>query len=49
LGNIIQVIYSATDLTNINDDLNKEKAGNLKLIQKKCEEAAKLIKDIKKI
>lgn len=49
LGNIIQVIYSATDLTNINDDLNKEKAENLKLIQKKCEEAAKLIKDIKKI
>ena len=49
LGNLIQVIYSATDLTNLNDDLNKEKAENLDLIKKKCEEAAKLIKDIKKI
>lgn len=48
LGNLIQVIYSATDLTRVPDDLNKEKAENLELIQKKCEEAAKLIKDIKK-
>jgi hypothetical protein len=47
LGNIIQVIYSATDLTTTYDDLSKEKAENLELIQKKCEEAAKLIKDIK--
>jgi len=49
LGNLIQVIYSATDLTSVNDDLDKEKADNLNLIQKKCEEAAKLIKDIRKI
>ncbi len=49
LGNLIQVIYSATDLTDVNDDLSKEKAENLELIQKKCEEAAKLIKEIKKI
>lgn len=49
LGNLIQVIYSATDLTYVNDDLNNEKADNLDLIQKKCEEAAQLIKDIKEI
>jgi len=48
LGNLFQVIYSAAILTNVEEDLNKEKAGNLELIQKKCEEAAKLIKDIKK-
>ncbi|NHJ21052.1 MAG: hypothetical protein EAX91_08925 [Candidatus Lokiarchaeota archaeon] len=47
LGNIIQVIYSATDLTKDSDDLNKDNSENLELIQKKCEEAAKLIKDIK--
>jgi hypothetical protein len=47
LGNIIQVIYSATDLTKESDDLNKDNSENLELIQKKCEEAAKLIKDIK--
>lgn len=46
LGNIIQVIYSATDLTKTSD-LNKDNSENLELIQKKCEEAAKLIKDIK--
>jgi len=49
LGNIIQVIYSATNLTSVNDDMDEEKVENLNLIQKKCEEAAKLIKDIKKI
>lgn len=48
LGNIIQVISSAAILTNVDEDLNKEKIGNLNLIQKKCEEAAKLIKDIRK-
>lgn len=48
LGNIVQVIYSAAILTNLEEDLSKEKAANLDLIQKKCEEAAKLIKDIKK-
>jgi hypothetical protein len=47
LGNLIQVIYSATDLTTADDELSKEKAENLDLIQKKCEEAAQLIKDIK--
>jgi len=48
LGNLVQVIYSAATLTNVDEDLNKEKTENLELIQKKCEEAAKLIKDIKK-
>jgi hypothetical protein len=47
LGNLVQVIYSAAILTNVEEDLKKEKADNLNLIQKKCEEAAKLIKDIK--
>ena len=48
LGNLIQVVYSAAILTNVDKDLNKEKAENLDLIQKKCEEAAELIKDIRK-
>ena len=48
MGNLIQVIYSATDLTNVNGDLTKDKTENLEIIQKKCEEAAKLIKEIKK-
>ena len=48
LGNLIQVISSAATLTHMNEDLNKEKAENLDLIQKKCEEAAELIKDIRK-
>jgi len=48
LGNLIQVISSAATLTHVNEDLNKEKAENLDLIQKKCEEAAELIKDIRK-
>ncbi|NVM16892.1 MAG: hypothetical protein HWN80_04200 [Candidatus Lokiarchaeota archaeon] len=48
LGNLVQVIYSAAILTNVDEDLNKEKTENSELIQKKCEEAAKLIKDIKK-
>lgn len=47
LGNLIQVIYSATDLTNVDGDLTKDKAENLEIIQKKCEEAAKIIKEIK--
>jgi amino acid permease len=49
LGNIIQVISSAAILTNVDEDLNNQKTENLEIIQKKCEEAAKLIKDIKKI
>lgn len=48
LGNLIQVIYSAANLTNVNEDLDNEKAENINLIQKKCEDAAKLIKDIRK-
>lgn len=47
LGNLVQVIYSAAILTNVKEDLNNEKVENLDLIQEKCEEAAKLIKDIK--
>ena len=48
LGNLIQVISSAAILTNVDEDLSKEKVENLDLIQKKCEEAAELIKDIRK-
>ena len=48
LGNLIQVVYSAAILTNVDEDLNKEKVENLDLIQKKCVEAAELIKDIRK-
>ena len=48
LGNNIQVIYSAVILANVDEDLNKEKAKTLEIIQKKCDEAAILIKDIKK-
>ncbi len=47
LGNLIQVISSAAILTNVDEGLNEEKVGNLDLIQKKCEEVAKLIKDIR--
>ena len=49
LGNLIQVIYSATDLTNLDDDLSKDKTENLEIIKSKCEEAAKLIKEIKNL
>lgn len=49
LGNIIQVIYSSSDLFrrlyNI-EDKNKEK---LDLIEKKCKEASKLINEIRKL
>ena len=48
LGNLIQVVYSAAILTNVDEDLNKEKVENLDLIQKKCVEAAELIKDTRK-
>ena len=48
LGNLIQVISSAAILTNVDEDLSKEKVENLDLIQKKCAEAAELIKDIRK-
>ena len=48
LGNLIQIISSAAILTNIDKGLSKEKVENLDLIQKKCEEVAKLIKDIRK-
>jgi hypothetical protein len=48
LGNLIQVISSAAILTNVDKGLSKEKVENLDLIQKKCEEVAKLIKDIRK-
>ena len=49
LGNLIQVISSAAILTNVDKGLKEEKVENLDLIQNKCEEAAKLIKDIRKI
>lgn len=49
LGNILQVIYSSSDLfkrISKIDDKNKEK---LDLIEKKCKEASELIKEIRKL
>ena len=47
MGKNIQVIYIVAILANVDEDLNKKKAKTLEIIQKKCDEAAKLIKDIK--
>jgi len=49
LGNIMQVIYSASDIIKriIKPDINEEE--KLELIEKKCKEAAKLINEIRNI
>ena len=49
LGNIMQVIYSASDIIKriIKPDVNEEE--KLELIEKKCKEAAKLINEIRNI
>lgn len=47
LGNIIQVIYIATDLIKLNDEKIKNESENLELIYNKCGEAAKIIKDMR--
>lgn len=49
LGNIIQAIQSASDLINLSASLNTQEASNLELIRKKCKEASKLIKEIRKL
>lgn len=36
-------------LLNLTSNLNENERGNIKLIQKKCKEAAKLIKDIRNL
>ncbi|MCK4480871.1 MAG: hypothetical protein KAV01_10110 [Candidatus Lokiarchaeota archaeon] len=49
LGNIMQVIYSSSDIIKriIKPDVNEEE--KLELIEKKCKEAAKLINEIRNI
>lgn len=49
LGNIMQVINSSADLLKIRANLNEEEKSNLELIDAKCQEASKLIKEIRKI
>ncbi|MHA2087694.1 MAG: hypothetical protein ACW972_05430 [Promethearchaeota archaeon] len=49
LGNIMQVINSSSDLISLTDKLNEQDKKSLKLIQKKCKEASKLIKNIRKL
>ncbi|MFX0021025.1 MAG: hypothetical protein ACFE9S_01770 [Candidatus Hermodarchaeota archaeon] len=48
-GNILQVIYSASDLIMEISKLELQEKNKLDLIIKKCEEASELIKEIKKI
>lgn len=47
LGNIIQVINSASDLINMSANLKEQEKKNLSLVQAKCKESAKLIKEIR--
>ena len=49
LGNIIQAIQSSSGLINLSASLNTQEASNLELIRKKCKEASKLIKEIRKL
>jgi len=49
LGNIIQAIQSYSDLINLSASLNTQETSNLELIRKKCKEASKLIKEIRKL
>lgn len=47
LGNIIQVINSASDLIDMSANLKEQEKKNLSLVQAKCKESAKLIKEIR--
>ncbi|MFX0148877.1 MAG: hypothetical protein ACFE8E_14150, partial [Candidatus Hodarchaeota archaeon] len=49
LGNIMQVIYSSTDIIKSIAKLEKEQEDMLKLVEEKCKEAAQLIKEIRSI
>ena len=49
LGNIMQVINSASDLIDINTDLNEQAKEGLELIHSKCKEASKLIRQIRNL
>ena len=47
LGNILQVVTSASDLTELNYDQGKDIKPNLELIKEKTEKAGELIKQIR--
>ncbi|MFX1280695.1 MAG: hypothetical protein ACFFA3_15070 [Promethearchaeota archaeon] len=47
LGNIMQVINSSSDLINMSTNLTELDKKNLELIQSKCKESSKLIKEIR--
>ncbi|MFW9865266.1 MAG: hypothetical protein ACFFEN_04135 [Candidatus Thorarchaeota archaeon] len=49
LGNIMQVINSSADLLKVRANLNEDEKSDLKLIDVKCQEASKLIKEIRDI
>lgn len=49
LGNIVQVIYSSADFIKYIAKLGKDEEEMLKLVEKKCKEAAQLIKEIRSI
>ena len=49
LGNIMQIITSATDVSEMHYKQEKDILPNLQLIKEKTEEAAKLIKQIRKL
>ncbi len=49
LGNILQVILSASSLTNIDDNLSQDAASKIELVKEKCIVASKLLKEIRKL
>jgi hypothetical protein len=49
LGNIIQVIIGASDLIKLSANLKDQEKRNLDLVQTKCKESAKLIKEIREL
>ncbi|MFX1325638.1 MAG: hypothetical protein ACFE8N_11825 [Promethearchaeota archaeon] len=49
LGNIMQIINSSSDLISMTTELSEQEKKNLTLIQEKCKEASKLIKNIRKL
>ena len=49
LGNILQVILSASSLTNIDGNLSQDAALKIELVKEKCNGASKLLKEIRKL
>jgi len=49
LGNIMQVIYSSSDIIKRITKLDVNEVEKLELIERKCKEAAKLINEIRNI